>query len=127
MDVYEKWISEYKGEIVLKCAEVTLEMNKVFPELRRVRGYVDILCDSRRPHWWLVDPNGVVVDPTSAQWATPIVWYEEVADEDIPNGKCMECGEYCYGDHYNFCSKSCEYCYVWNVELSLTNNNNNIN
>ncbi len=37
MNKYDKWISNYKGNIYRRCKEVSEEMQKEFPELKIVR------------------------------------------------------------------------------------------
>lgn len=46
------------------CVSATAEMVKAFPELTRVRGFVQ----PGGQHWWCVDPAGNIVDPTVAQF-----------------------------------------------------------
>ena len=109
---YVKWIEEnvdtggYR-----KCREVTEEMVRVFPELRRVRGhYRCLVTDLRYQHWWCVDPSGAIVDPTVAQFTANGLCEGdyEAWDEGLPEptGKCINCGEFCYnGDCV--CSRAC--------------------
>ena len=98
---YTKWIASFLaavGDPLQQCAEATLEMQMDFPELRRVRGTVKMLNapdgDKRPwPHWWLVDPQGKIVDPTADQFPALLVYFE--ADERDPIvGRCRNCGEY---------------------------------
>lgn len=81
-----------------RCAEVTLEMQAAFPELTRVRGHYYCPFWGEREHWWLVDEEGQVVDPTAAQFPSRGVGHYEPWDESRPEptGMCPECGEYCY-------------------------------
>ena len=51
-----------------RCAEATLAMAAVFPELTRVRGHYLCWVWGEREHWWLVEPNGEIVDPTADQF-----------------------------------------------------------
>lgn len=40
-------------------------MVEAFPELKRVRGHYHCPWLSKaQPHWWCVDPDGNIVDPT---------------------------------------------------------------
>lgn len=105
---YHKWISKNVQEAYGKCAEVTLEMERVFPELLRVRGHYYCPLWGDREHWWLVDFEGNVVDPTASQFPsrgfgvyTP--WEE---DSPEPTGKCYNCGDYCYEGELT-CSERC--------------------
>lgn len=101
---YADWIKEH-GTSEKLCAEKTLEMQAVFPELRRVRGWY-----SGEPHWWLVDPSGNIVDPTREQFSYEGTYVERDESEPEPTGKCFECGSYCY-DGADFCCASCRVSY----------------
>lgn len=91
------------------CAEHTLAMQQKFPELVRIRGHYDCPLNGKICHWWLVAPNGEIVDPTVSQFITKgcgaeyIPWNEE---KDEPTGKCLHCGELVYKNNY-FCSNVC--------------------
>ncbi len=112
---YNLWIEDNypNGETAyLKCAEATKKMIEVFPELKRVRGLASVrephdMPPTRTPHWWCVDPQGNIVDPTAHQYPTEIISYEE-ADETKgpPTGKCPNCGGLCYNGDY-LCSDKC--------------------
>lgn len=52
------------------CAEHTLAMQQKFPELVRIRGHYDCPFHGKICHWWLVAPNGEIVDPTVSQFIT---------------------------------------------------------
>jgi len=91
------------------CYTVSTKMAEAFPELVLTRGHVTMPCPDqglkRWPHWWLVAPDGSIVDPTAAQFpgATPKDYEEEPPNAEEPTGKCLECGAYTYrGD--SFCS-----------------------
>jgi hypothetical protein len=87
-----------------KCAEVTQQMAAANPSLRRVRGHYYCPIWGERAHWWLVDRDGKIIDPTAAQFpskgnGTYVEWQE---GEKEPSGKCYNCGDYCY-DGKVFC------------------------
>lgn len=117
---YTEWIDAYvlrmEGEVDYRCASATLEMATAFPELKRVRGGVSAIMrnahlDARtsHPHWWLVTPDGTIVDPTAYQFVEPIE-YDPLDENDPlnhPTGKCMGCGDLVYNGHY-FCCEECE-------------------
>lgn len=113
---YATWIEDLQrrrgGDVYNACEEVTLEMLAAFPELRRVRGLVEMLehpDERRRPHWWLVDEHGVIVDPTREQFPGAIA-YEEVAEErGKVDGRCLNCDGLVYrnDDHGGCCSEAC--------------------
>lgn len=118
---WKDWIAKnVQGTGYGDCAEVTEAMAKEFPELRRVRGFYWCHTWGERQHWWLVDPAGVVVDPTAAQFPSKgRGCYEEVKDEDlakrVPIGVCANCGGPIYADSEitdTVCSKSCGDAYI---------------
>lgn len=117
---YAQWIADegllsYENTYG-RCVQVTLKMQECFPELERVRGhYLDLVWGSW-PHWWLVDPDGKIVDPTSVQFPTKGRGHYEPWKEgrEEPTGKCPNCGEYaykgetccsdeCYRDYHAYC------------------------
>lgn len=114
---YKEWISDNVNKNCLgQCAEVTEKMQKAFPELARVRGHFMCCFWGLRSHWWLVDPDGEIVDPTVAQFpsagmATPSAYepWDENAKE--PTGKCPNCGALCYDGNY-CCSDECDRAYI---------------
>lgn len=90
-----------------QCDAATTAMLAAFPELRRVRGHYYCLVWGERSHWWLVAPDGAIVDPTACQFPSRGGVYEpwsEGADE--PSGKCPNCGGYVYGGG-TVCSDLC--------------------
>lgn len=105
---YKAWIEDRLAagtRPLNKCEEWTIEMQAAFPELQRVRGYVFLSAGYERPHWWLIDEDGAVVDPTHKQWVdgsyyppgTVVLSYEPLDEEyeaaHPVQGKCMSCGE----------------------------------
>lgn len=110
-DKYQVWIGQHVPDFQAaygKCAEVTLAMQAVFPELVRVRGQYHCLIWGERDHWWLTDPEGNIVDPTASQFPSgglgEYVPHVEGAPE--PTGPCMNCGGKCY-DGLSACSEPC--------------------
>ncbi len=101
---YKKWISENVTQVLGRCAEITLQMQEVFPELTRVRGHYHCLIWGKREHWWLTAPDGEIVDPTVAQFPSLGEYVEHTGPE--PTGMCPNCGEYCYDGH-TVCSYQC--------------------
>ena len=104
--IWEKW-SDENG--YAKCAERTLEMQKEFPELTRVRGHFLDWAWGPREHWWLVTPTGTIVDPTKDQFPSKGKGDYQPLDESLgePTGRCLNCGELLYGPE-TFCSENCE-------------------
>jgi hypothetical protein len=110
---YSEWITKNITEAYGKCKEMAEEMAKIFPELTIVRGHYYCMVWGEREHWWLVDEQGHIVDPTAAQFPTKgngeYVPWDEGAPE--PTGMCPNCGEYCYDGNY-CCSESCSISYA---------------
>lgn len=112
-DPYEAWIADNVVDPHNACREITLAMQEVFPELTRVRGHYYCPYTGERPHWWLVAPDGTIVDPTADQFPSKgsgvyVPWDESQPE---PTGRCPNCGEYCY-DGRELCSESCHRAYV---------------
>jgi hypothetical protein len=106
-DAYAAWMTQVTPEEARRqCRELTAAMAELFPELRRVRGHYDDPLTGRRPHWWLVAPDGAVVDPTASQFA-PCGDYVP-RDESLPEptGVCLGCGAEVYGGD-TFCGSRC--------------------
>lgn len=91
-----------------KCAEATLAMEERFPELTRTRGYYLDLFWGPREHWWLVDQQGRIVDPTCLQFPTRGTGEYQPWDEaqPEPTGRCPNCGDLCYNNQ-TCCSENC--------------------
>lgn len=108
---YQDWIDAKleRRSPVNKCAEWTEEMQKAFPELTRVRGYVGTSPDAREgcggQHWWLKTADGTIVDPTASQFSEPIN-YSEWDESWGDLSKCANCGM--IGSYEpNVCSATC--------------------
>ncbi len=111
IEKYQDWIWETYGDSsgYGKCDSRTLEMQKVFPELQRVRGHYWCLSWGRRTHWWLKTADGAVVDPSANQFPSKGTGFYEEHDESQPEptGRCLNCGEYIFGLD-TFCSPACQ-------------------
>jgi hypothetical protein len=102
-----EWIAKHVTDPTGRCAEITLAMNEEFPELRRVRGhYFCPILNNERPHWWLEDSAGEVIDPTAAQFPSLGHGIYEEHSGPEPTGKCPNCGGYVY-DGGTVCSDAC--------------------
>ena len=117
---YLNWINENVYESYGKCTDVTLQMSKVFPELKRIRGFYYCPIFGKREHWWLVDIYGNIVDPTKKQFPSGGVGvYEEwIEGSNEPTGKCPNCGGYCFNESY-CCSQECHNEYVQSIKQNL--------
>ena len=65
---YVAWISENVSDPYGNCLKYCVAMQKVFPELRRVYGMYYCMTWGEREHFWCVDADNNVIDPTSAQF-----------------------------------------------------------
>lgn len=111
---YLSWINEHyptSDSAVLQCDSATLKMIKIFPELKRVRGQINVkeprgLLPTKCPHWWLIAEDNTIVDPVAHQYPLGIEKYIQW-DESLgnPTGRCINCGDLCSG---GVCSERCE-------------------
>lgn len=107
---YSLWIEENVKDPYGACKETTEEMQKVFPELDRIRGHYNcILRRGKRMHWWLITKEGEIIDPTVAQFPSRaygeyIPWKEGSPE---PIGRCRNCGKYTY-INIDWCSEKCK-------------------
>jgi len=110
---YDEWITENVTKAYGECAEVTELMAAEFPELTRVRGHYYCHIWGERAHWWLVDANGTIVDPTKSQFPSKGNGQYEPWPEGAkePTGMCPNCGEMIYHGGY-VCSDECGRQYV---------------
>ena len=121
--MYQRWIDEYVPtykEALGNCVGLTEAMAICFPELTRVRGNYYCASWGERTHWWLVDAEGNIVDPTAKQFPSEgrgayVPWQE---GEKEPTGKCPNCGEYAYDNQY-FCSDECGHAYAAFCQASI--------
>ena len=123
-EVYRNWIEVFyptEKQAYANCLSATQEMVEEFPELRRVRGHYDCPIWGERAHWWCVDPDGSIVDPTAVQFpsrgAFAASYHEAQRKTLVQVGVCMNCGEPIRvtleaaenGDQGStFCSDACE-------------------
>jgi hypothetical protein len=96
----------YRG----KCREMAETLVKQNPDLRLVRGFYHCPLWGKQSHWWMVKPDGTIVDPSAAQFPS----YGAGEYEGF-NGmvQCEECGKelpeelaYIDGNHA-FCDRKC--------------------
>jgi hypothetical protein len=116
MENYFNWINNKyptPEKARKQCLEATLDMVYDFPELRRLRGHILVeepfdLPPTKTTHWWCVDPDGNIVDPTAHQYPTRIIDYLPLDEsKGEPTGKCPNCGDLCYEEQY-LCTSKCE-------------------
>lgn len=102
---YKEWIRQHVGDALGNCKEYSEAMARAFPELKVTRGHYYCPTWGRREHWWLTDVQNEVVDPTMMQFPSmgtgKYEEWEEGAKE--PTGKCINCGDYCYGGSLACC------------------------
>jgi len=89
-------------------------MKNSFPELTKIRGYI-LTEHGEQPHWWLVDSNGIIIDPTATQFKAIGGYFPWDESQPEPTGKCPNCSELCY-DYHTLCSEKCEIEYKAYVE-----------
>lgn len=105
---YSEWIVINVMDPVGTCKETTEDMQAAFPELTRVRGHYHCPVWGLRAHWWMIDLDGKIIDPTDEQFPSKglgvyVAWNE---DDLEPTGKCLDCGEYLFdGDIH--CNDQC--------------------
>ena len=101
---------KYRG----KCKEMSEELCKHDPSLRLVRGHYICPLDGEEPHWWCVNADGEIIDPTVRQFKTNGVGAEYIEyngfsdccfcgesvyeNDAVSVGNRILCSEKCYGD-----------------------------
>lgn len=95
------------------CAEFTVDLVALFPELRRVPGYVRLANPDpgekfEWTHWWCVAPDGSIVDPTRAQFGPGDLTYHTIDLGSPPTGRCLHCGGLSFNHRYT-CSDACAF------------------
>jgi hypothetical protein len=111
--LHTAWIAANVPNPYGTCQEVTEAMQAAFPELTRVRGHYFCWAWGERAHWWLIDADGQVVDPTAAQFPSRGLGHYEpwIEGTPEPTGNCANCGGPCFnGD--TCCSESCGHAYA---------------
>ena len=104
---YREWIRHFvNGEGECLCAEYSHLMKKHYPELTIMDGDYD-----HDNHAWCQTPNGLIVDPTIAQFTTrprPEDYHGEPRREVLDN--CPHCGGPLYLDWILNCTPFCYGC-----------------
>lgn len=112
---YIDWISVNVVNSYGTCKKYCAKMKKEFPELQIKKGfYIEPNWGGRtslkgiKEHFWLVDINNKIVDPTKAQYpSNGYGEYIELTNLKIkPTGKCLYCGDYTF-NHDTFCCTKC--------------------
>lgn len=87
LDAHEGYL-KYRG----KCKEMSEALVAENPDLRLVRGhYWDPWWNREEPHWWCVDADGVIHDPTREQF--PSKGVTEFYTEFNGMVACEQCGD----------------------------------
>lgn len=104
---YSQWIADNRpADPSGQCKAVTQRMAAAFLELRRVRGHYVCPSDGRLQHWWMVTPDGEIIDPTRDQFiSTEHGNYEEYVGAE-PTGRCLSCDALLFGDE-QVCDEEC--------------------
>lgn len=123
---YQEWIDKNYPtweSAISDCGNAVQKMKEVFPELEVKAGWI-----SGSEHWWCVDPQGNIVDPTLVQYIgrgiKPPFHYKEFQPGMLVRvGRCMNCGDDIYkqvqtleGNRVSICSNACERAYIKYVE-----------
>jgi hypothetical protein len=91
------------------CIEATDQMVKEFPELKKVRGMISAHSkDKKRQHWWCIDPNENIIDPTNYQFShigTDFSYFP-VDESKNPTWICCNCGDVAY-NYNSTCGDKC--------------------
>ena len=104
---YFQWIADNVGRDPYgQCEEITKRMAGAFPELQRQRGHYVCPSTGRQPHWWLVTPDGTVLDRTKDQFPSRGLGAYELYEGPEPTGTCLTCGALVFGDE-RFCNAHC--------------------
>jgi len=104
-DKYKKWIDEHILDTADGlCLEWSGLMVQVFPELRLVEGRVVEGTGDIGGHFWCVDPEDEIIDPTACQFDEIISYRFERYPQ--MTGMCMVCGAPTYLGN-KCCSVSC--------------------
>ena len=103
---------KYRG----KCKEMSEALVASDPSLTLVRGhYFCPIWNSDEPHWWCVDAQGEIVDPTMLQFPSKGKGIYTPFNGIIT---CSECGkelpesEARFDSNYAFCSSTCNMRFV---------------
>lgn len=101
----------YRG----KCREFSEQLCVENPEFKLIRGYYHCPFWGKQPHWWCVDNNGTIIDPTKSQFPSKGIGEYEEFDGIV---SCSNCGkegkeeDFEYESNYAFCSASCHLRFV---------------
>lgn len=95
-EAHDVWITafvlEHEHKVMGRCREAVVLMKQAFPELLVSRGHVSTIW-GMRAHWWLLTPEGEVVDPTASQYPGIFEYLPWEPGDEVQVGKCMNCGE----------------------------------
>lgn len=65
---YDDWIAANVKDAYGNCFKYCVSLQKAFPELRRIYGLYYCMTWGEREHFWCIDAENNVVDPTSEQF-----------------------------------------------------------
>ena len=88
-----------------RCKEFVDFINDLLPELKPQAGHY-----GGSEHWWLVDKNGTIYDPTAEQFRPGLEYIPyDPETTQIRLGTCMNCGDSIYGLEKEGHKSVCEY------------------
>ena len=105
---------EDTGSVFGHCHLYARVFVEYFPELRYAHGEIFDHIWGKRAHGWCVNiRTGEIIDPTREQFPAPCDFneYRELSPQELPLGKCLNCGELIYSEDKplsdRFCSSQC--------------------
>ena len=115
---YAEWIELHyptPQSALKQCEPAVHAMILNFPELTIVRGQAVVeephgFIPTKTHHWWCINPEGEVIDPTAHQYPKRILSYEPLDESKRdPTGKCPNCGCISYASTCltPLCSEKC--------------------
>lgn len=113
---YKEWIMQNVPDDAAAyghCLSVTKAMAEAFPELTIVYGNYYCPIWGERWHQWLTTIGGEIVDPTVRQFPSVHGTYHARQPEEMPYGKCANCGELYYTPYDDtVCSEACSKAFI---------------
>lgn len=122
---YAHWKTPPKPSTVARaqCLQFSERLQKKFPHLKLEKGWyvtTDGEDDYPTEHWWTVDVDGTIVDPSKIQFHDQNGRYSPYDDHEFKAmiGRCPNCGNDIYEGEGSggLCSDECESSYAAYIE-----------